>query len=33
VVVDGKTIFSHQAEQRMLLPGEIVELIQEARQS
>jgi len=28
VVVDGKTIFSHQAEQRMLDWGEIVRLIQ-----
>jgi len=33
VVVDGKTIFSHQAEQRMLVRGEIVELIQASRQS
>jgi hypothetical protein len=27
VMVDGKTIFSHQAERRMLVPGEIVALI------
>ena len=33
VVVDGKTIFSHQAEQRMLVRGEVVELIQASRQS
>jgi len=33
VVVDGKTIFSHQAEQRMPARGEIVELIQASRQS
>ena len=28
VVLDGKTIFSHQAEQRMPNRGEIVKLIQ-----
>jgi hypothetical protein len=27
VMVDGKTIFSHQAEGRMPVPGEIAELI------
>jgi hypothetical protein len=27
VIVDGKTIFSHQSERRMPAPGEIVELI------
>jgi hypothetical protein len=27
VLVDGKTIFSHQGERRMPAPGEIVELI------
>ena len=27
VMVDGKTIFSHQAERRMPAPGEIAELI------
>jgi len=33
VVVDGKTVFSHQAERRMLGRGEIVRLIQALRQS
>jgi hypothetical protein len=33
VVVDGKTIFSHQAEQRMPGRGEIVGLIQASMQS
>ena len=33
VVVDGKTIFSHQAERRMPGRGEIVGLIQALRQS
>ena len=32
VVVNGKTIFSHQAEQRMPGRGEIVRLIQASRQ-
>lgn len=27
VIVDGKTVFSHQAERRMPLPGEIVALL------
>ena len=27
VIVDGKTVFSHQAEHRMPVPGEIAELI------
>ncbi|MGH9670922.1 MAG: hypothetical protein ACRD3A_12530 [Terriglobales bacterium] len=27
VIVDGKTIFSHQAERRMPAPGEIAELV------
>jgi hypothetical protein len=27
VMVDGKTVFSHQAERRMPLPGEIAELL------
>lgn len=27
VMVDGKTIFSHQAERRLPVPGEIVALI------
>jgi hypothetical protein len=33
VVVDGKTIFSYQAERRMPDRGEIVGLIQASRQS
>lgn len=33
VVVDGKTIFSHQSEQRMPGRGEIVGLIQASMQS
>jgi len=33
VVVDGKTIFSHQAERRMPGRGEIVALIQASMQS
>lgn len=27
VMVDGKTVFSHQAEGRMPVPGEIAELL------
>lgn len=27
VMVDGKTVFSHQAEQRMPKPGEIAALV------
>jgi hypothetical protein len=27
VIVDGKTVFSHQAEHRMPAPGEIVALL------
>ena len=27
VMVDGKTVFSHQAERRKLVPGEIAELV------
>ncbi len=27
VIVDGRTVFSHQAERRMPVPGEIAELI------
>jgi hypothetical protein len=33
VLVDGKTIFSHQAEQRMPRRGEIARLIQASRQT
>jgi len=33
VVVDGKTIFSHQAERRMPSRGEIVKLIQASGQT
>jgi hypothetical protein len=33
VVLDGKTIFSHQAEQRMPNRGEIVKLIQASGQT
>ncbi|MDP9263209.1 MAG: hypothetical protein M3O85_02690 [Acidobacteriota bacterium] len=27
VIVDGKTVFSHQAEHRMPAPGEMAELL------
>ena len=27
VMVDGKTVFSHQKEQRRLVPGEIAEIV------
>ena len=27
VLVDGKTVFSHQAERRMPVPGEIAKLV------
>jgi len=27
VIVDGKTVFSHQAERRMPAPGEIAKLV------
>ncbi len=33
VLVDGKTIFSHQAEGRMPVPGEIVALIRALQQA
>ena len=33
VVLDGKTIFSYQAEKRLLGRGEIVRLIQSATKS
>ena len=27
VIVDGKTVFSHQAERRMPVPGEMAQLL------